>query len=153
MDYKKPLSTVILTTFLLDQLTKWFAVEHLLNGKTVELFWTLQLRLVRNSGISFGKGEELGQLISVVVFVVVIVLIKMALNAKERRTLFLYGLIVGGALGNLSDRIFRQSDGFLRGEVVDFIDFQWWPVFNIADSAVVIGCLLLVFNGLRFERI
>ena len=90
---------------------------------------------------------------SVVVFVVIMVLIKVAVNSKDRRTSVLYGLIIGGALGNLTDRIFRKSDGFLKGEVVDFIDFQWWPVFNIADSAVVIGCLLLVVNGLFSERV
>ena len=103
--------------------------------------------------MSFGKGSELGQLVSVVVFVVIVLLIKVAVNSKDRRTSMFYGLIIGGALGNLIDRIFRASDGFLKGEVVDFIDFQWWPVFNIADSAVVIGCLLLVVNGLFIERV
>ena len=153
MQIRKSLVAVILATLLLDQLTKWLALERLGNGKVVELFWTLQMRLVRNAGVSFGKGDGLGQLIAVVVFVVIVVLVKVAVNSKDRRTSVLYGLIIGGALGNLTDRIFRKSDGFLKGEVVDFIDFQWWPVFNIADSAVVIGCLLLVANGLRIERV
>jgi len=153
MQIRKSLTVVLLATLLLDQLSKWLALEHLENGKVVELFWTLQMRLVRNAGVSFGKGAELGQLVSVVVFVVIMVLIKVAVNSKDRRTSVLYGLIIGGALGNLTDRIFRKSDGFLKGEVVDFIDFQWWPVFNIADSAVVIGCLLLVANGLFSERV
>ena len=153
MQIRKSLTAVLLATLLLAQITKWLALEHLENGKAVELFWTLQMRLVRNAGVSFGKGSELGQLVSVVVFVVIVVLLKVAVNSKDRRTAVLYGLIIGGALGNLTDRIFRKSDGFLKGEVVDFIDFQWWPVFNIADSAVVIGCLLLVVNGLRSERV
>ena len=153
MQIRKSLTAVLLATLLLDQITKWLALEHLENGKAVELFWTLQMRLVRNAGVSFGKGSELGPLVSVVVFVVIVVLVKVAVNSKDRRTAVLYGLIIGGALGNLTDRIFRKSDGFLKGEVVDFIDFQWWPVFNIADSAVVIGCLLLVVNGLRSERV
>ena len=153
MQIRKSLTAVLLATLLLDQLTKWLALERLGNGKVVELFWTLQMRLVRNAGVSFGKGDGLGQLIAVVVFVVIVVLVKVAVNSKDRRTSVLYGLIIGGALGNLTDRIFRKSDGFLKGEVVDFIDFQWWPVFNIADSAVVIGCLLLVVNGLRIERV
>ena len=153
MQIRKSLTVVLLATLLLDQLSKWLALEHLENGKVVELFWTLQMRLVHNAGVSFGKGAELGQLVSVVVFVVIMVLIKVAVNSKDRRTSVLYGLIIGGALGNLTDRIFRKSDGFLKGEVVDFIDFQWWPVFNIADSAVVIGCLLLVVNGLFSERV
>jgi len=153
MQIRKSLTVVISATLILDQLSKWLALEHLENGRVVELFWTLQLRLVRNAGVSFGKGNGLGQLISVVVVLVIIVLVKFALNSKDHRTLMLYGLIIGGALGNLADRIFRESSGFLKGEVVDFIDFQWWPVFNIADSAVVIGCLLLAVNGLRFERV
>ena len=153
MQIRKSLTAVISATLILDQLSKWLALEHLENGRVVELFWTLQLRLVRNAGVSFGKGNGLGQLISVVVVLVIIVLVKFALNSKDHRTLMLYGLIIGGALGNLADRIFRESNGFLKGEVVDFIDFQWWPVFNIADSAVVIGCLLLAVNGLRFERV
>ena len=153
MQIRKSLVAVILATLLLDQLTKWLALERLGNGKVVELFWTLQMRLVRNAGVSFGKGDGLGQLIAVVVFVVIVVLVKVAVNSKDRRTSVLYGLIIGGALGNLTDRVFRKSDGFLKGEVVDFIDFQWWPVFNVADSAVVIGCLLLVVNGLRIERV
>jgi signal peptidase II len=153
MQIRKSLTVVISATLILDQLSKWLALEHLENGRVVELFWTLQMRLVRNAGVSFGKGNGLGQLISVVVVLVIIVLLKFALNSKDYRTLVLYGLIIGGALGNLADRIFRESNGFLKGEVVDFIDFQWWPVFNIADSAVVVGCLLLAVNGLRFERV
>jgi signal peptidase II len=153
MEIRKSLIAVLVTTLLLDQLSKWLALEHLANGKIIELFWTLQIRLVRNAGISFGKANELGQLVSVVVLVVILVLLKLALNSKDFRTSVLYGLIIGGAMGNLADRIFRESEGFLKGEVVDFIDFQWWPVFNIADSAVVIGCLLLALNGLSVERV
>ena len=55
------------------------------------------------------------------------------------------GLVLGGALGNLVDRAFREGSGFLGGAVVDFIDLQWWPVFNVADTAVSVGGVLLVF--------
>ena len=153
MGIKKSLTAVLLGTLLLDQLSKWLVLEHLTNGKVIELFWTLQMRLVRNSGISFGKGSDLGQLVSIVVFVVIVILLRVGLNSKNPRTSVFYGLIIGGALGNLCDRIFRSSDGFLKGAVVDFIDFQWWPVFNVADSAVVVGCLLLLVNGMYFDRV
>ena len=53
------------------------------------------------------------------------------------------GLIIGGAVGNLIDRLFRQ-EGWLRGGVVDFIDFQWFPIFNVADAAITVGGFLLV---------
>lgn len=59
------------------------------------------------------------------------------------------GLIAGGAVGNLIDRAFRGDDGFLQGAVVDFIDLQWWPVFNIADAAIVVGAVLLVVVSFR----
>jgi signal peptidase II len=58
-------------------------------------------------------------------------------------------MIVGGALGNVVDRLFRGSGGFFGGAVVDFIDFQWWPVFNIADVGVVCGSILLVISMWR----
>ena len=53
--------------------------------------------------------------------------------------------MLGGAVGNLIDRIFRDGGGFLGGAVIDFVDLQWWPVFNVADAAVSIGGLLIVF--------
>jgi signal peptidase II len=61
------------------------------------------------------------------------------------------GMIAGGAIGNLSDRLLRAGDGFLGGGVVDFIDFQWWPVFNVADAAVVLGGLMLVLESVRAD--
>jgi signal peptidase II len=61
---------------------------------------------------------------------------------------FALGLVLGGAFGNLSDRLFRDP-GLLRGAVVDFIDLQWWPVFNVADMAVSCGCVLLVITAGR----
>jgi signal peptidase II len=58
-------------------------------------------------------------------------------------------MIVGGALGNVIDRAVRSDAGFLRGSVIDFIDLQWWPVFNIADVGVVCGAILLVIATFR----
>ena len=62
------------------------------------------------------------------------------------------GLIVGGAIGNLIDRAFRTDNGFLKGGVVDFIDLQWWPVFNIADAAIVIGGVMMFWLGLKSSK-
>jgi signal peptidase II len=64
----------------------------------------------------------------------------------------LYGVVLGGVLGNVMDRIFRKGDGFLSGEVVDFIDFQWWPIFNFADMALVTGLPLLLYFRYQDER-
>ena len=62
----------------------------------------------------------------------------------------LFGGLAGGAVGNLADRLFRADDGFLSGAVIDFIDLQWWPIFNIADIAIVGGVLSLI--GLSLVR-
>ena len=62
------------------------------------------------------------------------------------------GLVLGGAAGNLADRAFRAGDGFLGGAVIDFIDAQWYPVFNVADMAVVGGALLLLFATARYRE-
>ena len=59
------------------------------------------------------------------------------------------GLVLGGATGNIADRLLRSDDGFLQGAVVDFIDLQWWPVFNVADAAVCVGAVLLVLTAAR----
>ena len=59
------------------------------------------------------------------------------------------GILLGGALGNLIDRAFRAGDGFLGGRVVDMVDLQWWPVFNVADAALWVGIGVLVLDSLR----
>ena len=64
----------------------------------------------------------------------------------------LLGMILGGAVGNLADRAARAGDGFLGGAVVDFIDLQWWPVFNAADSAIVVAGVILVLTAPRYRQ-
>ena len=76
---------------------------------------------------------------------VVAVIVRMGWRAERRGWALGLGIVLGGALGNLTDRAFRAGDGFLGGQVVDMVDLQWWPVFNLADAAlwVGIGVLLL----------
>jgi signal peptidase II len=71
-----------------------------------------------------------------------------ARTVTDRRMLVLFGAIAGGAIGNLLDRLLRADDGFMSGGVVDFIDFQWWPIFNVADMAVVCGAIGLMLLSL-----
>ena len=78
--------------------------------------------------------------------VVVVVLVRFGRLVSNLPTAIALGMVLGGAVGNLTDRLFRSDgNGFLGGHVVDFIDFQWWPVFNVADMGIVVGGLLLVF--------
>ncbi len=137
-----------------DQLTKTWAV-HRLPGRPIHVVGSLQLSLQYNTGASFSIGRNLGPIIAVVAVVVVAVLAVSGHSARDRRTAVIIGLLVGGAVGNLCDRLFRAgpgSGGFLHGAVVDFIDLQWWPVFNVADAAVSVGAVLLVLFGFRGER-
>lgn len=135
---------------LLDQLTKWWA-SHTLDDRVIDLVWTLRLHLVTNTGASFSLGEGLGPLIGVVALVVVGILLWTGRSIGSRVGAIGLGLVLGGALGNLLDRGFRGGEGFMGGAVVDFIDFQWWPIFNVADMGVVVGAGLLLIASMRVE--
>lgn len=141
------LAGTAVTVLVIDQLTKWWAVEEL-SDRTIDLVWTLRLNLVENRGaaFSFGGGGGWGPLISLLAIVVVAFLLFQARSMASRWGAVALGLVLGGALGNLTDRALR-GDGFLHGAVIDFIDAQWWPVFNVADIGVVVGGLLLVVLG------
>jgi signal peptidase II len=139
---------------LFDQLTKWWAVEALSDGHAVDLVWTLRFKLAFNTGSAFSLAQGRGALISLLALAVVAVLLRTGRHATRPLAALALGLVVGGALGNLGDRAFRDGpdDGFLGGAVVDFIDLQWWPVFNVADAAIVCGAFLLVTSSWRDER-
>lgn len=136
---------------VVDQITKILAVAALEDGP-VDLFWTLRLRLIYNFGVSFGVGAGLGRWLGIVILLVVVGVIHHARTVEDRVTRVLLGGIVGGAIGNLVDRVFRADDGFLSGGVVDFIDLQWWPVFNVADIAVVCCAVGLMLHSLRISE-
>jgi signal peptidase II len=134
---------VAATVLAVDQLTKWWAVETL-DTRTIHVVWTLQLRLTINHGSAFSVAQGRGALISLLALVVVAVLLRSGRYATRPGMAVAIGLVFGGALGNLTDRALREGDGLLGGGVVDYIDLQWWPVFNIADAAIVMGALLLL---------
>ena len=106
--------------------------------------WTLRLNLTFNTGAAFSQGRGLGPFIGVAAAVVVVALLWSGRAVPNTLGAVAMGMILGGAIGNLVDRAFRAGDGFLGGAVVDFIDFQWFPVFNVADIGVVGGAMLLV---------
>ncbi|MDP9451867.1 MAG: signal peptidase II [Actinomycetota bacterium] len=134
---------------VLDQVTKRWALQALDGGRIVDLVGTLRLRLVFNRGTAFGLGSRFAPVIAVLAVVVVVVLLRSggALQGAWARTSL--GLVLGGAVGNLIDRVVRAGGGFLGGEVVDFVDLQWWPVFNLADMAISAGSVLLILTAWR----
>jgi signal peptidase II len=139
----------VLVVMVLDQLTKWWAVERLRGRTPIEVFWTLQFQYAENTGMAFSRGAGMGRWIGLFALVIVGVLLFAARRMRSPVQLVLVGVVVGGALGNIVDRVARARDGFLSGAVVDFIDVQWWPIFNVADAAVVVGGILLAITSLR----
>lgn len=138
-------AAVAIGLLVADQLTKWWAVATLSDGRNVDVVWTLRFHLAFNSGASFSMGDGYGRWIALVAVLIVVGIVWYARNVTSRLAVVALAMIVGGALGNVLDRAFRSGDdGFLGGSVVDFIDLRWWPVFNIADMGVVIGAILLV---------
>jgi signal peptidase II len=128
---------------VVDQLTKWWATRALAD-RDIDIVWTLRLRLIRNSGAAFSLAGGRGGLVGLLAIAVVIALIAFGRAIDTKIGAVALGLVLGGALGNLLDRLLREGSGFLGGGVIDFVDLQWWPVFNVADAAVSIGGILLV---------
>ena len=133
---------VLAASLALDVSTKVWAMASL-DDRDIALVGSLRLNLVRNSGSAFRTGEGLGPLLGLVAIVVVVGLFRYRSRIPGRWGAVGVGLLAGGAAGNLVDRLFRDA-GWLRGSVVDFIDLQWWPVFNLADTWIIMGALILV---------
>lgn len=134
----------------LDQITKHWAVSSLNDGRVIDVLGSLRFNLSFNRGMAFSQGTGIGPIIGVLGMLVVVYLLIGMRRASVSGAVFV-GLVAGGAAGNIVDRLFR-GEAWLHGAVVDFIDLQWWPVFNIADAAICIGGALLVFTSFRTEK-
>ena len=106
----------------------------------IHVIWKLDLVLQYNSGSSFSFAQGWAPVIGGAAVVVVAILLVMVRHARSNAVAAALGLVIGGALGNLSDRVFRSH----HGAVVDFIALHFWPTFNVADSCVVVGSVILV---------
>jgi signal peptidase II len=133
---------------VVDQLTKHWALNALDNGRVIDLVGSLRFNLAFNTGMAFSQGEGVGRIVPILAISVVAALLMAVGRSSSRWFSVGVGLIVGGSLSNVIDRLFR-GDGWFDGAVVDFIDVQWWPVFNIADAAIVVGAVLLLITSLR----
>jgi signal peptidase II len=138
------LLTVAAVILVVDVVTKVLAVKLLTPGVPVSIIGdTVTWTLVRNSGAAFSMATGYTWVLTLVAICVVVGIIWMGRRLVSPWWAVGLGMILGGALGNLVDRFFR-SPGPLRGHVVDFLSIGWWPVFNVADPAVVGGAILLV---------
>ncbi|MEZ5272135.1 MAG: signal peptidase II [Ilumatobacteraceae bacterium] len=132
---------------LLDVLTKHWAVSTLAGEPPHHVVWTLQWNLAYNTGMAFSSGKGMGPVIGVLALAIGIAMLVAVRRQPSRLARVAAGLVAGGAFGNVIDRLFR-GEGWLRGAVVDFIDFQWFPIFNVADMAVNVGGALFVLWSL-----
>ncbi len=132
---------VVVAVVVADQLTKWWAVTRLSHG-SIHVIGTLDLELTRNTGASFSLFQGKAFVLVPVALVLVAVLLVMAWRAPSAGRAAILGLILGGALGNLADRFFRND----HGAVVDFVALHFWPTFNVADASIVVGCVLLLVS-------
>ena len=129
----------------LDQATKQVALETLDDGAVDLAGGLVSLRLTYNTGGAFGLLEGVPGFFLAATIGIVVVILVWAGRLGDDAPLVPLGLVLGGGLGNLYDRVFRPLDG----GVVDFIDLHFWPVFNVADSAITLGVGALLLAGLR----
>lgn len=134
----------------LDRLTKVWAAAALPGDPIDVIPGVLTLRFTENSGGAFSIGQSAPWFFVAVSSIVSLAIVVTAFRHSDRIAAAGLGLVLGGALGNLTDRAIR-GPGF-GGRVIDFVDLHVWPVFNVADSAVVVGALLVAWRGLRDGR-
>ena len=136
---------------LFDQVTKSWAVSTLADGHVIHVVGSLQFSLGFNSGFAFSQGQGMGPVVGVFAIIAVLFLLRAVRKATTQISALALCAIVAGAIGNIADRFFR-GEGWLHGRVVDFIDVQWWPVFNVADSSITVGACALIAAMLMEAR-
>jgi len=153
------LLTLAVLVLLADLVTKLVVVVTITPGENIRLLdGLLYLTYYRNSGAAFSFAEGFTIVFTVIAVAVVVTIVRIARRLYYIGWAVSLGLVLGGAVGNLIDRVFRDP-GFLRGEVVDFLsvlgpDGRVWPIFNVADSAIVCGGILgalLALRGIDFD--
>ncbi|MGY3201106.1 signal peptidase II [Streptomyces sp. TE5632] len=143
------LFAVAAVAYALDLISKMIVVAKLEHHEPIEIIgdW-LRFEAIRNAGAAFGFGEAFTVIFTVIAATVIVVIVRLARKLYSLPWAIALGLLLGGALGNLTDRIFR-SPGVFRGAVVDFIAPKHFAVFNLADSAIVCGGILIVLLSFR----
>ncbi len=142
------LAALALAVVGLDQLTKFAVASSIEEGESVRIIGdVLRLSHVRNSGAAFGMLRGFGGVIALCALAGVAVFVAMMVRRPSTMPGVAAALVAAGASGNLIDRLFRGPIG--RGTVVDFVDFRFWPSFNVADSAIFIGAVLIGWAGLK----
>lgn len=144
---------ITLVVLAVDQLTKWRALARLVPGERIDLLGSLLgLELVFNPGAALSIADGMTWVLTVIAAIVVVVVARASRRLGSRLWTVAFGLLLGGALGNLVDRFFRPPAP-ARGQVVDFIAYGNWFVGNVADIAIVVAAVLVVLQTLRGVRL
>jgi len=143
--------SIVFGVVLLDQLTKIWVVAALSDAPLSIIGTDVELHLTRNSGGAFSLFTNATFVLALLAIGLSVFLVRAVRHASDRLTVVALSLVLGGALGNLCDRVTR-SPGFLRGEVVDFVHVGAFPSFNAADAAITIGAILLIVATFRDTR-
>jgi signal peptidase II len=140
---------IAVLVLLADQGAKHLAVDRLTGRGRVDVLGDLfGFRLIRNSGAAFSIGTGATWVLTAIALVVVVVIVRISRRLGSRGWTLALGLVLGGALGNLSDRLFR-APSFFHGHVVDFLELPHWPIFNLADMSIDTGAVLIALLSLR----
>ena len=140
---------VACAAYSLDLLTKVLAVDKLTGEPPVEVLGTfLQLNLARNPGAAFSTGTSYTVVLSCIAVGAVAVVLWYSRRLASPLWAVGLGCLLGGVLGNLTDRVFREP-GFMRGHVVDFLQLPNWPVFNVADICINIAAGVIILQAIR----
>jgi signal peptidase II len=150
---KRTIAVIVAAVIVvLDQITKAWAVAVASEEPITIMDGWFQVLVTRNPGASFSKLTGSGQLIALIAIGIVIGIVALVDRVPNNLDAAYLGLILGGAAGNLIDRIVR-GDGFLDGAVADWFDPSFFPTFNVADSAITVGTILLLLSAfLTHER-
>ncbi|MGZ8571476.1 MAG: signal peptidase II [Actinomycetota bacterium] len=137
--------------YALDRVTKLWVEAALAGRPPIEIVpGVLSFNYTTNSGGAFGLGRSAPWVFAGATVLVSVVIVFVSFRLDRRPLALALGLILGGALGNLTDRILNGPG--LSGSVIDFIDLQVWPVFNLADASIVVGAILLAMSSARREE-
>lgn len=155
MHTKLKSAVIILIIIMFDQLTKFFIVQKFYLGESVPVIKNIfHITYITNTGTAFGMFQKYGNILLVFSIIAIIVISVLIFKQKElpKANLISFSLILGGAIGNLIDRLFR-------GSIVDFIDINlhfWpanpWPTFNIADSSITVGITILFIYSIISKK-
>ena len=145
----RTLLSVAWLVWILDLATKAWAVSQLANREPVMVLGSFfQLTFTRNSGAAFSFASNATLFLSIFGIIVLVGIIYFAPKITSKGWSVVLGLVMGGVLGNLMDRIFREPS-FLRGHVIDWMQLPRWPIFNIADSAIVVAAALAMILSVQ----